>query len=125
MLAPGLPLVLCGGIGMSKTYVTLPLCRAPRVSVVSSRPAFRVTGDVLNMYMADHTGASSGVGWPCFVRLAGDLTSLACGVVLARTGYCDGCLKTYPAYREGFGCLMDISLYSKPCVYHQSLSQYL
>ena len=63
------------------------VAQVPRVPVVSSRPAFLVIGDVLNMYLADHTGASSGVGWPCFVRLAGDLTSLACGVMLTRSDF--------------------------------------
>ena len=38
------------------------------VSVASSRPAFLVVGDVLDMFLADHTGASSGVGSPGFVR---------------------------------------------------------
>ena len=75
--------------------------RASRVSVASSRPAFLVIDDVLNMYMADHTGASSGSGRPCFVRLAGDLTSLACGVMLARSDSCDGCSVTIPALRPG------------------------
>ena len=67
-------------------------------------PGFPGIGDVLNMYMADHTGASSGSGRPCFVRLADDLTSLACGVTLARSDFAmDVSKPSWPFGREGFG----------------------
>ena len=35
---------------------------------MSPRQALLVIGSVLNMYLADPTGASSGSGWPGFVR---------------------------------------------------------
>ena len=85
----------------------LPLvARFTYVSVASSRPAFLVIGDVIGMYMADHTGASSGSGRPCFVRLAGDLTSLACGVALARSDFAmDVSKPSRPFGGRGLGCL--------------------
>ena len=52
--------------------------------LVSPRPALLVIDDVLGMYLADPTGASSGSGWPGFARLADDLLSLACGAMLAQ-----------------------------------------
>ena len=116
MLAPGNPSCYVVVLVSARLMSLRPCVGPPRVSVVSSRQAFRVIGNVLSMYMADRTGASSGGDRPCFARLADDLTSLACGVMLTQVQTLSGmsCNRLGPSVVKVSRCLRH-RFNPKPC----------
>ena len=76
---------------------------------MSPRPALLVIGSVLNMYLADPTGASSGSGWPGFVRHCRRPTKLGMwGNVGTSLDFATDVSKPARFTGKVLGCLKDI-----------------